>query len=299
MDEGLPLHPLEEQRIAVNDWRQIGLGIMGLADMFIKLGIRYGSEESLALSKKISALMADVSIRTSALLAKETGAYPKCDIDAILKTEYLHANATPETIALVKQFGLKNSQILTIAPTGSIGSMLGISTGIEPIYANSYIRKTETLHGKDTYYKVYTPIVEEYMKKNNIQDEEDLPDFFVTSATLNYIDRIDMQAVWQYAIDASISSTVNVPEQFTIEDTFNLYLYAWEKGLKGVTIFRENCDRVGILSTDKPVEKEEKTQNIIPTDEDEIRSECPVCGGEIHRTGGCTQCVSCGWAVCE
>lgn len=296
LDEGLPLHPLEEQQIAVGHWRQIGLGIMGLADLYIKMGVRYGSKEGLELSKRISSLMADVSIKTSSFLAKKTGAYPKCDIDAILRTEYLQANASKETIELVKKYGLKNSQILTIAPTGSIGTMLGISTGIEPIFANSYTRKTETLHGKDTYYKVYTPIVEQYMNEFKINEEEDLPEFFVTSSTLNYRDRIDMQSIWQYAIDASISSTVNVPEEFTVEETFDLYLYAWEQGLKGVTIFRENCDRVGILTTDSSKKTEEKTEEEHKHPE---RTECPECGEPVHRLGGCVQCSSCGWAVCE
>jgi len=295
LDEGLPLHPLEEQRIAVKDWRQIGLGIMGLADMYIKMGIKYGSPKSLELSKKISALMIETAIHTSAILAKETGAYPKCDKEAILKTRFLHENATAETIELVKNYGLKNSQILTIAPTGSIGSMLGISTGIEPIFANAYTRKTETLYDKDTYYKVYTPIVEQYMKKNGISKEEDLPDYFVTASTLNYKSRIDMQAVWQRAIDASISSTVNVPEEFSIEDTFNLYLYAWENKLKGVTIFRENCDRVGILTTENSKVKVNSTHNR----EYKRKKLCPECGGEVHSSGGCLQCASCGWAVCE
>jgi ribonucleoside-diphosphate reductase alpha chain len=295
LDEGLPLHPLEEQREAVRDWRQIGLGMMGLADLFIKLGMRYGSEESLQMAKKISSLMADTAIRTSALLAKDTGAYPKCDIDAILRTKFLQANASNETQELVKKYGLKNSQVLTVAPTGSIGSMLGISTGIEPIFANSYTRKTETLHAKDTYYKVYTPIVEQYMKKNNIEKEEDLPDFFVTSGSLNYIERIDIQAVWQYAIDASISSTVNVPEEFSVEDTFNLYMYAWEQGLKGITIFRENCDRMGILTTENTKQKEEHVHE----EQEESKRTCPECGEELSSSGGCVTCHNCGWAVCE
>ena len=147
------------------------------------------------------------------------------------------------------QYGLRNSQLLTIAPTGTLSTMLGISGGIEPIFANYYERKTESLHGYDEFYKVYTPIVKKYMEEHNIVDDKDLPDFFVTAQTLDYKERIDMQAIWQSHIDASISSTVNVPNDFTVEQVEGLYMRAWEKGLKGVTIFRDGCKRTGILTT--------------------------------------------------
>lgn len=250
LEEGLALHPLEEQRNSVADWRQIGLGIMGLADMMIKLGVTYGSEESLELCHKIGFAMADTAIEASALLAKELGAYPRCSVDDIMETPYFKANTSEKTAELVRKYGLRNSQLLTIAPTGTLSTMLGISGGIEPIYANYYERKTESLHGSDVYYKVYTKIVEQYMKDHKITDDRDLPDYFVTAMTLEYHQRIDMQAAWQTHIDASISSTVNVPRQFTVEETENLYLYAYEMGLKGITIFRDGCKRTSILSTD-------------------------------------------------
>lgn len=250
LEEGLVLHPLEEQRKSVADWRQIGLGIMGLADMMIKLGVIYGSEESLELCHRIGFAMADTAISASALLAKEFGAYPKCSVDNIMETPYFKANTSEKTAELVRKYGLRNSQLLTIAPTGTLSTMLGISGGIEPIYANYYERKTESLHGSDVYYKVYTKIVEQYMKDHKITDDRDLPEYFVTAMTLEYHQRIDMQAAWQTHIDASISSTVNVPRQFTVEETENLYLYAYEMGLKGITIFRDGCKRTSILSTD-------------------------------------------------
>ena len=140
--------------------------------------------------------------------------------------------------------------------------MLGISGGIEPIFANFYERKTESLHGKDVVYKVYTPIVERYMKEHNIEDDADLPDFFVTAQTLNYKDRIAMQSAWQKHIDASISSTVNVPHEFTIEDIENLYLDAWKAGLKGITIFRDRCKRAGIFTITTTEEKENKPDEL-------------------------------------
>lgn len=259
LDEGLPLHPLEEQRESVRQWRQIGLGIMGLADALIKLGLTYGEEEAVAMCGRIGFAMADTAIAASALLAKEEGAYPMCNIRQIMETPYFRANTTEKTRELVKKYGLRNSQLLTIAPTGTLSTMLGISGGIEPIYANYYMRKTESLHGADVYYKVYTKIVENYMKQHNIEEDKDLPEYFVTAMTLDYRQRINMQAAWQEHIDASISSTVNVPNSFTEEETENLYLYAYEKGLKGITIFRDGCRRVGILNTQMKEEKKEVT----------------------------------------
>ncbi|WP_104804413.1 adenosylcobalamin-dependent ribonucleoside-diphosphate reductase [Blautia marasmi] len=249
LEEGLPLHPLDEQRKSVEKWRQIGLGIMGLADALIKLGITYGEAEAVEMCDKIGFAMADAAIAASAKLARDKGAFPACCVDEIMETPYFTANTTEKTRGLVSKYGLRNSQLLTIAPTGTLSTMLGISGGIEPVYANYYERKTESLHGTDVYYKVYTKIVENYMKRFEIKDDKSLPEYFVTAMTLDYRQRIDMQSVWQKHIDASISSTVNVPGSFTVEETESLYLYAYESGLKGITIFRDGCRRTGILNT--------------------------------------------------
>ena len=259
LEEGLPLHPLQEQQESVAKWRQIGLGIMGLADCLIKLGLAYGEEDAVVMCDKIGFAMADSAIAASAKLAKEKGAYPACEIDEVMSTPYFLANTTEKTRELVKKYGLRNSQLLTIAPTGTLSTMLGISGGIEPVYANYYERKTESLHGTDVYYKVYTKIVETYMKQFGIKSDAELPDYFVTAMTLDYRQRIDMQSIWQQHIDASISSTVNVPNGFTVEETEGLYMYAYEKGLKGITIFRDGCKRIGILNTDMKKEKKEVT----------------------------------------
>ena len=256
LEEGLPLHPLPEQRESVAKWRQIGLGIMGLADALIQLGLTYGEEDAVQMCDKIGFAMADTAIATSARLAKELGAFPACNAEEIMETPYFVANTTEKTRELVRKYGLRNSQLLTIAPTGTLSTMLGISGGIEPVYANYYERKTESLHGTDVYYKVYTKIVESYMKEHKLTDDKQLPDYFVTAMTLDYRQRIDMQSVWQKHIDASISSTVNVPESFTVEETESLYLYAYEQGLKGITIFRDGCKRIGILNANA---KESKT----------------------------------------
>lgn len=249
LDEGLPLHPLQEQRDSVRDWRQIGLGIFGLADAMIKMGIRYGSYDSIKVCDSIGKRMADIALRTSSELAMSDGPYPMYRKEYVLKSDWIETNAHPSTIASIETFGLHNSQLLTCAPTGTLSTMLGVSGGIEPIFANYYTRKTESLKAHDEYYKVYTPIVKEYMDEHGIKDDADLPDFFVTAQTLAYEDRIAMQAVWQKHIDASISSTINLPNSATVEDVEDIYMKAWQKGLKGVTIFRDGCARMGILTT--------------------------------------------------
>lgn len=256
LDEGLPLHPLKEQRESVYDWRQIGLGIFGLADLLIKLGIKYGSPEAIDLCDMIGHTMADMAIKTSAVLAKKYGVYPKYKPEAVEQSAFYSKNALGETKELVESFGLRNSQLLTIAPTGSLSTMLGVSGGIEPIFANYYTRKTESLKGHDEYYKVYTPIVKEYMDKHGLKDDSELPGYFVTAQTLDYKNRIYMQSVWQSHIDASISSTVNVPNDFTVEQVEGLYMTAWDAGLKGVTIFRDGCKRAGILTTSSTKEND-------------------------------------------
>ena len=248
LDEGLPMHPLQEQRDSVRDWRQIGLGVFGIADMLIKMGIKYGDEKSLQLCDEIGQTMASQAILMSSSLACEFRPYPKYNMEYVGKSGFFKEHVDEEYRETILQKGLYNSQLLTIAPTGTLSTMLRVSGGIEPIFANYYTRKTESLHGHDEYYKVYTPIVKEYMDSHGIKDDKDLPDFFTTAQTLKYEERIAMQSVWQKHIDASISSTVNVPYDFPLEDVENIYMLAWEKGLKGITMFRDGCKRAGILT---------------------------------------------------
>lgn len=258
LDEGLPLHPLQEQRDSVRDWRQIGLGVMGIADMLIKMEVPYDSDKAIEICDEIAYRMADIAIFKSAYLAYDYGVYPKYDSRSVDRSQFYRTNTESITVDTVASYGLRNSQLLTIAPTGTLSTMLGISGGIEPIYANSYTRKTESLHGKDVYYKVYTPIVDQYMKEHNLTDESELPDWFVTSSTIDPMKRITMQATWQRHIDASISSTVNLPNEATVEDIEKLYMEAWKQGLKGLTIYRDGCKRSGILS------HEDKTEDVQP-----------------------------------
>ena len=267
LDEGLPLHPLQVQRDTVRDYRQIGIGMMGLADLLIKLGIRYDSQAAIDLCDEIGYTLAKEAIRASALLAKKYGAYPKYNKEAVLASAYLRRNTDSEVYELVQQYGLRNSQLLTIAPTGTLSTMLGISGGVEPIFSFSYTRRTQSLHGEDVEYKVFTPIAQEYMEKHGITEEENLPEFFVTSQTIDPFMRVKIQGAWQKHIDASISSTINLPNEATIDLVEELYIAAWYEGLKGLTIFRDGCDRAAILTTNKPKkeEKQEVQPLIIPT----------------------------------
>lgn len=281
LDEGLKLHPLEEQRKSVADWRQIGLGIFGLADMLIKMGIEYGSADSIYLCDRIGFTMADTAIGTSAYLARDRDyePYAKFKPEALHENLYFIENTSEATKKAVKRYGLRNSQLLTIAPTGSISTMLGISGGIEPIFDISYTRKTESLHDEDVYYKVFTPIVKEYLDNNEViydlnTGEPVLPKYFVTAKKIEPKKRIQMQSIWQKHIDASISSTVNLPESATVKDVEKLYISAWKNGLKGLTVFRESCAREGVLTSDKPKDNIKiKEKDILP---DEIINPKPV-----------------------
>ena len=273
LDEGLPLHPLEIQRQTVADWRQIGLGIMGFADMLIKLGIAYGSKESLIAIDVIGKHMNEAGINTSVDLAVKKGSFPKFDADKILKSKFMEhmSQATKCNVTA----GLRNSQLFTIAPTGTISTMLGVSGGVEPLFDIEFNRTTKSLHGEDVTYKVKVPIVDECLKAKKLDVASSYPEEIVWSKTIDPISRVDVQAKWQEYIDASISSTVNLPESATVQDVFDLYQHAWFVGCKGLTIFRDGCARTAILNSTKeePDEAEgaweesvEKTVNTVDTD---------------------------------
>lgn len=261
LDEGLPLHPLQEQRDSVADWRQIGLGVMGLADMLIKLKVKYGSATSRSVIESIGHELIMTALETSSILAASHGPYPKFNRDYVIRTPFFKNLDSGDMNDLrfqslyddVYRYGLRNSQLLTCAPTGSIATMLGVSTGCEPIFATSYTRKTESLVNEERYYKVYTPIIKELIDKGF--SEEALPEYVVTSEQIPYRERIKVQATLQKFIDASISSTINLPESATIDDVETIYRLAWEEGLKGVTVYRSGCKRGAVLSKN-PVIKE-------------------------------------------
>ena len=265
LDENISLHPLDYQRQSAQDWRQIGLGVMGIADVFIKLGIKYGSEDALWLLEQIGYTLAYKSLETSCKLSKNNACTPLLDFNDYFANSHFvqtHSNYDTDGGLLAEEIskhGLYNSALLTVAPTGSLSTMLGISGGIEPIFATSYSRRTISLNDEETTYKVYTPIIKQLMEHLGIENEEDLPDYVVTAHDLKPMERIAMQSVMQSHIDASISSTVNLNEEATKEDVYNIYMEAWKQGCKGITIYRNNCKRSAILTTSNA--KEDGSEN--------------------------------------
>lgn len=264
LDEGLNLHPLDEQILTVNDWRQIGLGIMGFADMLLKMGCQYDSARALNIIDMVGKTLVNTGLEESALLAMDIESFPKCENKKLLASTFIqvlkNSNVIEEnTINLIRQHGLRNSQLFTIAPTGSISTMLGVSGGVEPIFATHYTRKTESLHGEDVFYKVYTPIIQKMIDTGVISEEN--VSTIATAQNIDPFDRVTIQATWQRFIDASISSTVNVTNDTTVETIRDLYQAAWEEGCKGLTIYRAGCKKEGVLVVDTP--KEQTTENTI------------------------------------
>lgn len=210
-------------------------------------------------------------------MAKKHGAFPKCDRNitrAIVESDFIKNLRLPDAVLQeIRCHGLYNSQLLTCAPTGTIGTMLQVSTGVEPNFAFSYNRRTVSLNEGEKTYKVDAQIVKEY---KDVTGNDVLPEYFVSSANIHYLDRIAVQAMLQRFIDASISSTVNLPNETTVEDVADLYMQAWKQGLKGITIWRDGCKRQGILSTDKKEEPQERQNpyEFKPTPIRKVSDEC-------------------------
>lgn len=273
LDEGLPLHPLQIQRDSVAKWRQIGLGIMGFGDMLIKMRIPYGSDRCSNLIATIGMALCNVGLQESALLAKELGTFEAYNPDYILNSFYLQSKIKEgviyeETIDLIKAHGLRNSQLFTIAPTGSIGTMFGVSTGVEPIYdVNGFARTTKSLNAEDKVYMEYPNIVQRAIEADDIDMLNNKPAYLIGAKDLDFMSRVKTQADWQVWIDASISSTLNLPKESPVEDVFKAYVAAHELGCKGLTVFRDGCKKEGILKGVAKEEKPEPTQlNAIDTD---------------------------------
>ena len=279
LDEGAVLHPLEEQRNSVRNWRQIGLGTMGLADMLIKLGLIYGSVSALGMTQEVYKTIAQAAVGESLSLAIDKGMYPECNPKLLAESSFINSIGLPQSVIEdISKYGLHNSQLLTCAPTGSIATMLQVSTGVEPNFALHYTRKTQSLNGTDTFYEVSAKIVMDYLDSGHahvMKSIDDLPDYFVESKDIAPIDRIKMQAVLQKYTDAAISSTINLPNEATVDDVYNIYIEAWKNGLKGVTIYRAGCNREGILTVKKPdsipVTGAPKRPTVLPCDIHKIK----------------------------
>lgn len=229
--------------------RRIGLGTMGLAEMLIRLKIRYGSEECLAFLDKLYHFIAREAYLASTEIAAEKGPFPKFDAEKFLQSRFVQ-QFEDDVKEAIRTRGIRNVTLLTQAPTGSTGTMVGTSTGIEPFYAFEYYRQSRL--GFD---KQYVPIAKEWMDQH---PGEPLPDYFVTAMDLTAEDHIRVQAAIQKWVDSSISKTANAPADFTIEETKKLYELAYDLGCKGVTIYRDGSRDAQVLHTTKKKDDEAK-----------------------------------------
>ncbi|MBI2971517.1 MAG: adenosylcobalamin-dependent ribonucleoside-diphosphate reductase [Candidatus Aenigmarchaeota archaeon] len=263
------LNPLEKQRQAAKETRRLGLGIMGIADMLNQLGIGYDSGEALGLSEQLGRTIVNAAYQASAMLAEERGPSPVFEYEPYSRCPFFHEALDQETKELIRNKGLRNIAILSIAPTGTISSIvlgyklgkthyIGVSGGVEPVFALYYTRRSESFG--DQLFKVFHATVAAYIDQHGLMEKaqesnEDelrkiLPGHFFRTA--HYIEpkqRVRIQGIWQKYIDHSISSTVNLPEDIEPETISSIYLDAWKHKLKGITVYRAGS-RYPILSTE-------------------------------------------------
>lgn len=259
--DATPYH-FEDNRRNQQGERRTGLGSMGLAELMIKLGVRYGSADSLEFLDKLYGFIAREAYVASAEIAGEKGSFEHYDEELFLQSGFMKqmVDTFPEVGTSIQKNGMRNVTVLTQAPTGSTGTMVGTSTGIEPYFAFEYFRQSRL--GFD---KQLVPIAKDWV---DAHPGEELPEYFVTAQDLQAEDHVRVQAAIQKWVDSSISKTANAPNDFTVEDTKRLYELAFELGCKGVTIYRDGSRDVQVLSTDKTKKTDakggEKVENAAP-----------------------------------
>lgn len=310
---------LEDNKHQALGERRIGLGVMGLHDLLIYCETVYGSEEGNALVDKIFATIARTAYRASIELAKEKGSFPflvgkteeetKALRQAFIETGYM--KKMPEDIRQdILTYGIRNSHLLTVAPTGSTGTMVGVATGLEPYFSFSYYRSGRL--GK--FIEVKAEIVQEYLNDHPEQDPNHLPKWFISAMDLKPEEHADTQCVIQKWVDSSISKTVNAPKGYTVEQVEKVYRRLYSGGAKGGTVYvdgsrdsqvltlnaEENTfDDTQEVTEEKPrvvlmdtIQELEKTNVTIGS---EVGDRCPVCReGHVAEIGGCNTCSSCG-----
>ena len=229
--------------------RRIGLGTIGLADALIKMKIRYGSEESLALIEKIFKTLRDTAYEVSVNLAKEKGAFPEFVAKKYLESGFV--KTLPKNIRDgIKKWGTRNALVLTEAPTGKISLLAGASSGIEPVFSFSYVQK-DRLGERSMYHPLYQDWIEKHPNETS-------PDYFVTADDLTPEEHINVQALIQKYTDSSISKTVNAPKVHSVSDVKKLYELAYEKGCKGISYMREGSREGTLVRSSKEDKKESK-----------------------------------------
>lgn len=301
--------------------RRVGLGVMGLHDLLIYCETEYGSDEGNKLVDQIFETIATTAYRTSIELAKEKGSFPFLTgdseetnrlRDAFTNTGYMQK--MPEDIREgVKQYGIRNSHLLTVAPTGSTGTMVGVSTGLEPYFSFSYFRSGRL--GK--FIEVKAGIVQEYLDKNPDADSENLPDWFIAAMDLAPAAHADVQCIIQRWVDSSISKTVNAPKGYSVEQVEKVYERLYNGGAKGGTVYVDGSRDSQVLTLKAEentfdedqdnTPKAKSKQHVVLMDTvhelrktdvtigSEVGETCPVCReGEVEDIGGCNTCTKCG-----
>lgn len=314
---------LEENRKQALGERRVGLGVMGLADLLIYCEKEYGSEEGNELVDKIFETIATTAYETSIELAKERGSFPflvgeteeetRALREAFINTGYM--KRMPEHIRQgVIENGIRNSHLLTVAPTGSTGTMVGVATGLEPYFSFTYYRSGRL--GK--FIEVKAEIVQEYLDKHPEADENNLPHWFVSAMELTPEAHADVQCIIQRWVDSSISKTVNAPKGYTVEQVQKVYERLYKGGAKGGTVYVDGSRDSQVLTLKAEMSQEEQlsfeeleeqkiekpvvlVETIAPLTQtnvnigSEVGDTCPVCRqGTVEELGGCNTCTSCG-----
>ena len=262
------LNALEKQRLAAKETRRLGLGVMGIADMLNQMGLAYDSEDGIALITETMKFITNAAYQASAVIGGEKGSSPIFNEENYMKCPFVEEALSKETQLQITENGLRNIAIMSIAPTGSISNIvlsyqnkdknyIGVSGGVEPIFATHYTRRSESFGNK--FFKVFHSTIQAYIDKFDLQEKVDnasdiedvLPSYlFRTAHKINSNQRVDIQGLIQKYIDHSISSTINLPEDIKPEIISDIYLQAWQAKLKGVTIYRDGS-RFPILSTNE------------------------------------------------
>ena len=249
--------PLKEQAQEAKNKRRIGLGVTGLADALLMVGLRYGSDEAAAQTERWLHILAKSAYSASVELAKEKGAFPLFDAEAFLESGSMQT-MDKEICSDIKKYGIRNALLTSIAPTGTISLYAGnVSSGIEPVFAYSYTRKVLQKDGSKTEEEVVDYAVRMW---RDLKGDTPLPDYFVNAQTLSPLEHVKMQSAAQKWIDSSISKTINCPEDIDFESFKSVYMEAYETGCKGCTTYRPNDVTGSVLtvssSKEKPMEEE-------------------------------------------